>query len=181
MTTDLDIEIQPSAGSGAWAEIEAGSYNAIVDSIEDTGVSSAFPDSGPQLKFGFALEDELDDDGNMIVLNRWLSQKWSEKSNLFKLAMACGLQPDPSVAFKVSTLKGQKCQVVVERKNIGQLNERPGITAFMPRQKARGAASRRAAAAATPEAASDLGPCVLCGDPATRYTGKGKPICDGCA
>lgn len=184
MTTDTDIVIEPSAGSGAWAEVEAGSYDAIIDTIEDTGVSAAFPDSGPQLKFGFALENELDEDGNMIVLNRWISQKWSEKSNLFKLAMACGLQPDLGAAFHVSTLKGQRCQVVVERKNLGQPNERPGITSFMPRQKSRQparAAAHKAPAAAVEPAADGLGPCVLCGEPAARYTGKGQPICDGCA
>ena len=183
MTTDVDeLTIQPTVASGAWAEVEAGAYNAVIDSIEDTGISPQYPDSGPQLKIGFALVDQPDENGNPVVLNRWISQKWSEKSNLFLLARACGLATDPSEPFKVSSLRFAECQVVVVRKNAGKENERPGIETFLPRQKAKAAAkaplAQRLAPKAAEEAESDVGPCVVCDAPGTAFTSKGKPVCE---
>lgn len=181
MTTGIDdMVINPSTASGEWAEVEAGAYDAIVYSIEDTGTSAQYPDSGPQLKIGFALEDVADEDGNMVVLNKWISQKWSDKSNLFLLARACGVADDPKQPFKVSALLDGKCQVVVVRKNQGQDNERPGIETFMPRRKAAARTAPKAAApakAAAPEP-DGIGDCVVCDEPGTRFTGKGKPVCD---
>jgi hypothetical protein len=171
-----DILIQPSTGTGAWADVEAGSYDAVIDIMEDAGISTMYPDDGPQLKISFALVSELDEDGNPIILNRWISQKWSDKSNLFKLAVACGLQPDASLPFQVSTLEGGECQIVVEIKNPGTDKQRPGISTFLPRQKAKAGKPRPAAAKPASEAGST---CAVegCKAEVDKYTSRGTPLC----
>lgn len=174
MTTD-NITITPKeGGSGAWSELDPGAYRAVVDGIEDVGISDVFPADGPRLKFTFALLDENDENGAPITLFKWCSQKLTtgnKQSNLWKWATALGVTPVIGQPFAVSALKDRECQVVIAMKAGQDGQERPAIESILPPQKAAG---RRAAA---PAAAPPDDVCVVCDAPVEFYTTTGKPVC----
>lgn len=176
MTTDVDLTITPSEGSGgAWAELEAGSYNAVLAAIEPVGPSTMYPDSGDRLKLTFSLPEEIDDEtGAPITLFYYCTQKLTtgqKQSNLWKVAEALGSTPQIGKPFALGSLIGKPCQVTVNIKDT-LTGPRPFVAMVMPPRKGRGAAPP------APAPAADEICCVpKCGQAVSIYDEDGTPFC----
>jgi len=178
--TDTIITPTESA-SGAWAELQPGVYRAVVDDIEDVGISEVYPNDGPRLRFTFALLDERDEDGNPITLYKWCSQKLTtgqKQSNLWRWATALGCPPQMGVPFAVSQLKGRECQVVIALKPRQNGEPLPAIENIIPAQRqAAPARARGAAAPGVRQKAEETCAVAGCQGVVDKYTKGGKPLC----
>lgn len=181
MTTDASTEqdvytIIPGEGnSGAWAELKAGMYAATLASIEDAGISTMYPADGPRYKLGFEMTGLKDDNGDPIVLHKWVSQKITDgkmQSNLLKYAQALGLPPVKGQPYRVKELIGRPCQVFVNVKDSEQ-GPRPFVAEVVPANNMPGPA-----AAAAPAPLADICRVEGCEAERTKFTAKATPLCD---
>lgn len=174
--------ITPTEGSsGEWANLAPGAYRAVLDNIEDVGVSMLYPADGPRFEMTFALMDARDSDGNAITMKRWCSQKLTTgkmQSNLWSWAVALGLPPVVGQPFSPSQLMGRECQVVIEIKQKQDGTSRPQIGSILPPMAAPAATAQAArgpiGAAA---AAGDVCKVAGCGLAVVTYTPRGTPLC----
>lgn len=106
--------------------LAAGDYPAVIQSIDET--EGKF---GPQFQFQFVV---LDSDGEETddEIRGWCSQKWGEKTNLYKWARAIlGARcPKPGQPLDTDRLKGKKCDLRVEERENGNT----GIAEIFPYQ-----------------------------------------------
>lgn len=179
MTTETELVITPSEGSGgAWADLEAGSYNATLKGAEGVGPSTLYPDSGERLKLTFSLTDEIDEETNAAIeLFYYVTQKLTtgvKQSNLWKVAEALGTPPEIGKPFAIGSLIGKSCQVTVNIKDT-TAGPRPFVAMIMPARKA----TKAAAQAAAPADDVAVVCCVpKCGKPVHVFDDEGTPFCE---
>ncbi len=184
MTTDAatDIVLTPGEGaSGAWADVEAGSYDATITGFTDAGVSTVYPKDGPRVRLELTLDGMLDDEGNPIVMYRYDSQKMTTgamTSNLWKWAEAAGIPPQKGVGFKMSNFLGCKVQAVVNVEKKADGTSRPKVTALLPPRKNRSGLAASVRAEQPENVNQDIGGCIVCDEPGTAFSPKGKPLCE---
>lgn len=177
VTENITITPSEGTGGGAWADLEAGAYAAMLTAYETAPASTMYPDSGPRLKLSFALPDELDEDEKPVTLFHYVTQKLvtgAKQSNLWVIAEALGKTPQPGVPFQINDLVGLSCQVVVNVKDT-QNGPRPFISNVLPAKKAGKAPAPGAPGRA--EAAADVCKVEGCGGVVDRYTPRGTPLC----
>lgn len=181
MTTDyepVDTVLTPrEGGSGAWRDVKPGVYRAVVNTIVDTGVSAVYPDQGPQFQFEFALLDVRDEEGNLVTIRRWCTQKMTtgkKPSNLWLWAEAMGCSPKPGVGFAVSQLLNRECQIVIESRGQGDA-ARPTITTIL--QAAGGQQAEEPRQAPGAPRASDMDPCFVCDAAGEKFDSRGRSVC----
>lgn len=188
MTTQTeDIVIPMTEPSGGFYEFEPGMYDAIVQNIES--VPNTYPDSrnDTQLQWTFEVPGYENEDGSTADKRGWCNPVWNPKAKLWKWAQAIlGSVPGEGEPFRTSSLIGKPCRIVLNSDD-GKIK----LTDVLGPAKAGGKAAPKKPGLvarlqdgdvpAGTAVATDMGPCVLCGEPGTRFTGKGKPICDECA
>jgi hypothetical protein len=106
--------VEPST-SGDIPEIDDGLYTAVIKATE--GKTLDAPDAFGQTE-KLILEIELLEIDE--VLHPWVNRKWNQRSNLFKIAQATGLDPDPNDSFDTKDLVGKHVRVMVETAEEGR-------------------------------------------------------------
>ena len=144
----MRMEIEVTAPKGG-INIAAGAYDATVASVEP-----ADGEYGQQVKFVFALDSEIGEDGEPIALWAWASSKLNPRTKLYKWATAL-MDSAPAIGarFDVSRLTGLPCRVLVNledsddgpRARVVDVQGRPG--------------------------------CSQCGGDVEIYTRDGQPFC----
>lgn len=162
--------------------VEAGVHDAIIrDMTEEDG------QYGAQIKFICEMQDLMKDSGDLVQQWAWASATLSPKSKLWKwLKNVTGQTPTLGAPFDVTAaMIGKPVQLIV---SFNDETQRTSVTDMLAAKKSGAQAPRPAqsrpapAAQAAPEDQQEsVGPCVSCGEPGDRYTGKGKPICGECA
>lgn len=165
-----------AGGSAAWAELEADTYSATIESYEDAGPSKFDPDKN-QFQFTYAL-DMVDENGAPITLRQWVNQVLSPKSNLAAIIQATGLEWEPGRPFDLDTLVGKPVRLMVNVKDT-ENGKRPFIAEVVP---PKGAASSKPAAGKGNVRVEDGTPeiCAVeaCGGALDKYSKGGRPLCE---
>ena len=177
---------QTEAGGGNFYEFEPGMYPATITNIEE--VDNPFEDDKTQLEFTFEVDDCFNEDDTPATRRAWANPVWNSKSKLWGWAAAIlGAEPAAGEPFRTSTLVGQKCRIVL---NTGKKQDGTSIVKLTdvlgpekPKAgKGKGSLSQRLQAGDVPAGVAVVADelpfvCVVCDEPATAYTDKGKPVC----
>ncbi len=168
-------------GGAAWAKLDVGVYPATLTSFESS--PSAFEPDKERFQFNFTLDDQYEDDGETpVVMRYWANAVLSPRSTLASIIEAMGFAWTVGQGFDLDTLVGQPCRLMVGRKTPQGKTEAIAFVQSVVGPEAKTKAAPKKAAPTAAVAGDDgIGPCVSCGEPGTKFTGKGKPICEECA
>lgn len=183
MTTATDITIPQTATGGNFIELDPGTYDAVVASIEQ--VPNPFEEDKTQLQFEFEITGYQNEDGTPATKRAWANPVWNGQSKLWKWSKAIlGVTPAEGDPFRSSSLVGQPCRVFI---NSGENQKGEPVTKIVdvlgPAAKAapkKAGLVTRLRAEQPENVNQDMGPCISCGGVADQFTGKGKPICADC-
>ena len=167
-----------AGGSAAWAELEADTYNAVIESYEDAGPSKFDPDKN-QFQFTYALE-EKDAEGVAITLRQWVNQVLSPKSNLAAIIQATGLEWEPGRPFDLDTLVGKPVRLMVNVKDT-ENGKRPFIAEVIAPKGAKAAATPAAGKGSNvrvEDGTPEICAVEACGGALDHYSKGGRPLCE---
>ena len=146
--------VEPS--SGEVPEVPDGLYTATITAV--TPIVLDQPDQfGKTEKLEVSLE--FDVDGEAVTLDPRVNRAWSEKSTLFLIAQASGLDVNPAQAFDTDDLLNRQVNILTEQEE-----------GKWPRVKAWSRVAKRAAAKAAPAPVADKSPALIKDDGSPDYT-----------
>lgn len=164
--------------------LKPGMYPATLDGYEED--SGEF---GPSIKLIWALDGMTNADGEQVTKWQWVSQKLTPRSNLWNILKTLGTTPVFNQDYEVDELLapqvGAHVQLMIKQVDGAQgpqdkIVDMVAANGAAPTSAKAPPSAKKAGGKATPAAATGLGPCVVCDEPGTAYTGKGKVVCDAC-
>ena len=167
-------------GGGAWADLPADVYDAVLESYEENprGISQYNDDpDAMRLTLNFRLTGELDAEGNSITMKHWVNKVLSPKANLAPILDALGIPWGPGVPTDLDDMPGKPCRLVVGRKTPeGKTEEIAFVQSVVPAKAVTPDAPKRTAPAV---AGGSVDLCCIpnCGRPVGRYDTNGVPFC----
>src|SRR3990167_3616223 len=127
--------VNPSAGGKA-PEIEDGIYTVICLSVEERTVTDDQYGNPDKLIFRLKIQDQLDAEGEDIILDPRINKKRSEMYSLFTYARAFGLDVDPNATVDTDDFVGLEAVVRIETEKEGSW---PKIKDLSPVKKGKAA------------------------------------------
>ena len=156
----MAIELE-SKESGQPIPLDAGTYPAVVESVEEAPGGTF----GDQVKF-YLKTEEVVDDGEPIVLWAWASMKLTTMSKLYSWVTAItGSPPETGRRFVIDELlTGKPCRVQLSEETKDG-NPRKRVTDILAPKKA------------PPTAAATADTCSQCNEDVFAFTAQGTPFC----
>jgi hypothetical protein len=106
----MGIVVQPS--SGEMPEVPDGLYRARITGVKSLTLDT--PDTfGKTEKIDISVEFEVGDE--IVTLDPRVNRAWSEKATLFQIAIACGLDVNPTEPFDAEELMDCEVNVLTEQ------------------------------------------------------------------
>jgi hypothetical protein len=178
MPTVLTGKADSGTGGGAWAKLDVGVYDAVLESFESA--PSAFEPDKERFQFNFRLTDEVDDNGDGIMMRYWANAVLSPRSTLASIIESLGHEWEVGEPFDVDELVGSECRLMVGRripKGKTKEDEHSFVQSVEP-PKDEPAPVKLATKA--PAAAVAADPCCVpgCKRESVIYDGEGNAFCE---
>ena len=156
-------------------------YDAIVESI--TEIPNTFPDARTptQLQWEFRVDSEQNEDGTPASKRGWSSPLWNPRAKTYKWALAILGTVDKDAPFRTSMVVGKPCRIVLVSgtDDKGQPGTSLNVVGLAAKAAPKKAGVVQQLREEQPENVNqDIGPCVICDEPGTAFSAKGKPLCE---
>jgi hypothetical protein len=114
MPTVLTGKADSGTGGGAWAKLDVGVYDAVLESFESA--PSAFEPDKERFQFNFQLTEMNDDNGDPITMRYWANAVLSPRSTLASIIESMGHEWAVGEPFDIDSLVGSPCRLMVGRR-----------------------------------------------------------------